>query len=201
MTTTCLLVSVGLGALPDLLDDLPASLQLLHIPTASNLDDSQDSGREQLAEMGFHIDDLDLATASHERVNQAVAAADVIYVGGGNTYYLLDQINRSGFREALAARTDVVYVGGSAGTVVACPDIGYIGAELDEPGVAPDLESTRGLGLVDFYVMPHIDYPPFEVKIAELLKSFPADFDVVAIRDDQAVAVKDGERTVVDSPS
>lgn len=191
MAKTIFLASFGLSALVDVLEDPPSFQQLLYIPTASNMYPSlpgNGPAYEQLADMGFQIDHLDLATASPARTAQAVAASDVIFVGGGNTYYLLDCVNRSGFRDALAQRPDVAYVGLSAGSVIATPDIAYIG-EMDDPKEAPDLESTTGLGLVDFELMPHATGDEEQSK------------GRLAINDEQAVVVRDGKFEIVPSPA
>jgi dipeptidase E len=206
MPNTLFLASLGISALPDALEDPPAILQLLYIPTAANDDQpiprpapwSIDT-RLALEDMGFQIDEVDIATASPQRVAQAAAAADVVFIGGGNTYYLLHHINRSGLREALSSRDDVVYAGWSAGAVVACPDIAFIGTEADDPGAAPELESTKGLGFVDFAVLPHVDNELFAPIWARTPEIQASGLEIVELRDDQAIIVKNGVREVVTS--
>jgi dipeptidase E len=201
MPKSLFLASLGLDGLVDFLDELPPTLQLLYIPTAANVEQSPDfahATREALADMGFQIDDLDLDVASPARVAQAAAACDVIFIGGGNTYYLLDWVNKSGLREALSKRDDYVYVGSSAGAIIAGNDIAYIG-DADDPALAPDLQSTAGLGLVDVSVMPHANEESLDAKWKETIASSPNGDSFVRIRDNQAVVVTDGQWKVVDS--
>ena len=46
------------------------------------------------------------------------------------------------------------YLGSSAGSVVMAKDIGYI-ARMDDASAAPELKDFRGIGYVDFCVLPH----------------------------------------------
>jgi dipeptidase E len=201
MSKSLFLASLGLNGLSDFLDEPPSTLQLLYIPTAANAEDAPafaHAARETLAEMGFQIDDLDLESASLGRVAQAVAACDVIYVGGGNTYYLLDWVNKSGFRDALARRDDVVYVGSSAGAIIAAQDIAYIG-DVDDPGAAPTLQSTTGLGMIDICVMPHADDDVVNTRWNEIITNNANETEFVCIRDDQAIAITGDQWKVVSS--
>jgi dipeptidase E len=48
-----------------------------------------------------------------------------IFIGGGNTYRLLDELQKTGMLEAISQKIDegMPYLGSSAGTVIACPTI------------------------------------------------------------------------------
>jgi len=80
---------------------------------------------------------------------------DLIFVGGGNTFRLLDHIRRNGFtepaREFWLAGGD--YYGGSAGAVLACQSIEIAeGHDANEPG----LQELSALGLLaGVSVLPH----------------------------------------------
>jgi dipeptidase E len=82
----------------------------------------------------------------------AVERAQAIYVGGGNTFRLLDRVQRLGVLDAMRARVvaGVPYVGISAGTNLACPTIRTTN---DMPIVWP--ERAAALGLVPFQINPH----------------------------------------------
>ncbi|MBI5852874.1 MAG: dipeptidase PepE [Planctomycetes bacterium] len=82
----------------------------------------------------------------------ALASADGVFVGGGNTFRLLDQLWRRGLIDPLRARVraGMPYAGASAGTNVACPTIKTTN---DMPIVAPP--SFVALGLLPFQINPH----------------------------------------------
>ncbi|HSJ28496.1 MAG TPA: dipeptidase PepE [Acidimicrobiia bacterium] len=88
----------------------------------------------------------------HPEPARVLAAADGVFVGGGNTFRLLDRLIRLGLVEPIR---DLVaggapYMGTSAGSNVACPTIGTTN---DMPIVQPP--SFDGLGLVPFQINPH----------------------------------------------
>lgn len=82
----------------------------------------------------------------------AVAEAEAVFVGGGNTFRLLDRLQRSGLLPALRRRAlaGMPYLGASAGTNVAAPTIMTTN---DMPIVQPD--GFAALGLVPFQINPH----------------------------------------------
>ncbi len=82
----------------------------------------------------------------------AIRAAACVFVGGGNTFRLLDHMQREGLLEPLRQRVaaGVPYVGISAGTNLACPTIQTTN---DMPIVHPD--GLEALGLVPFQINAH----------------------------------------------
>ncbi len=82
----------------------------------------------------------------------ALEWAEAVFIGGGNTFRLLDQLYRSGWLERVreAVRAGRPYIGSSAGSNVACPTIKTTN---DMPIVYPP--SFDALGLVSFQINPH----------------------------------------------
>ena len=81
------------------------------------------------------------------------------------------------------------YIGESAGAVVTGPDIGFLDA-MDPRSAAPNLDSTAGLGLVDFRLLPHLDSEPFADVTGRILNRYCDDQPMVAISNTQAVAIR-----------
>ncbi len=135
--------------------------------------------------------EFDLTNKTKEEVSKVLDNADIIYVMGGNTYYLLEHVKKSGFKELLEEKLEggAFYIGVSAGAAVACPRIDYI-ENLDDPTKA-NLTDFEALSLVNFLIMPHINdpvYGPKMVKVLEKLKSGRE--TVLAITEEQGILVE-----------
>jgi dipeptidase E len=116
-----------------------------------------------------------------------VEAAEALFVGGGNTFRLLDTLQRTGLLEAIRgrARRGTPYLGASAGTNVAAPTIKTTN---DMPIVQP--ASFAALDLVPFQINPHyVDPDPSSRHMGETreerLREFLEENDamVVALRE------------------
>jgi dipeptidase E len=105
-----------------------------------------------------------------------VRTADVIVVGGGNSFALLDNMYR---QELLAAvqdrvREGALYIGWSAGANLACPTIKTTN---DMPVVMPP--SLDALGLVPFQINPHYHELKFQNQGGETRKERLEEFLIV----------------------
>ena len=126
----------------------------------------------------------------------AVARAQAIVVGGGNTFRLLERLHDAGLMEAIRsrARGGAPYLGWSAGTVVAGLTIKTTN---DMPIVQPP--SFEALGLVPFQINPHytdarIPNHAGETRAERLLEfaTVNPDVPVVGLREGSALRVEDG---------
>ena len=120
---------------------------------------------EAIRQRGFHAG-RELAGIHREPdAARAVREAEAIYVGGGNTFRLLASLYQreliDGIRERVRAG-NLLYVGVSAGTNVACPTIRTTN---DMPIVQPP--SLDALGLVTFQINPHYFPGPIYMKSGE----------------------------------
>jgi len=112
-----------------------------------------------------------------------VEAADAVFVGGGNTFRLLDTLQRTGLLGALRRRAQggTPYLGASAGTNIAAPTIMTTN---DMPIVQP--VSFTALGLVPFQINPHyVDPDPSSRHMGETreerLREFLEENDAVVV--------------------
>lgn len=82
----------------------------------------------------------------------AIETASAIFVGGGNTFHLLRELQNQGLVEPLRNKvlTGAPYIGWSAGSNVACPTICTTN---DMPIVQP--KSFEALDFIDFQINPH----------------------------------------------
>lgn len=125
--------------------------RLLFIPFASvvrTFDEYAETVRVRFRELGYDVDSVHQA----EEISRAVAHAEAIIVGGGNTFHLLRGLYQTGLIESLRERVrgGTLYIGWSAGSNVACPTIKTTN---DMPIVEPP--SLNALNLVPFQINPH----------------------------------------------
>lgn len=147
-----------------------------------------------LKNLGFNLIDVVDPSADNVDWQKRLETTDVIFVGGGNTFHLLDQMRKTGFGEWWNANSEKkVYVGVSAGTIVACKTIDVASIEPPDPNL-PGLTDLTGLGLVSFEIEPHCDAGRFEIikKYAENINH-----PIYAIDDLTAIKVTGGKTEVV----
>ncbi|MFI6426875.1 dipeptidase PepE [Promicromonospora sp. NPDC050880] len=135
-----------------------------------------------------------LHTADDPR--DAITRAEAVFVGGGNTFRLLDTIQRLDLVAPLRARAvdGMPYMGASAGTNIAGPSIRTTN---DMPIAQP--ASFEALGLVPFQLNPHfLDADPAsthrgetrEQRLAEFLEV--NDVPVLGLREGTWLSAQDG---------
>ncbi len=201
------LASFAAYTLDKLIDNFnltPKNLHLAFIPTAADPYPPEKKGfvkeeRDALVQKGFKVRDVDINRKTKDKLEKELKDIDVVFVGGGNTFYLLEKTRESGFDEIVTRLVDkgVVYIGSSAGSVLAGPDIEPV-SSLDDPEKAPNLASTKGLGLVDFVVVPHLENEKFDAEAKEILSKYK-DYKhkLIPISDQQSVVVEGNKYDIV----
>jgi dipeptidase E len=133
------------------------------------------SPRRAFSEIGIQAVDLDLREyfGKREGLRERLAAVDLVWAVGGNSFLLLRAMEQSGFAPLIHAMLDqdeIVYGGFSAGAVVATPTLRGIDL-MDSPSALADGYSSEvfweGLGLVDFSIVPHYMSNHPEAPMAE----------------------------------
>ena len=129
-----------------------------------------ESGKKALEKMGIIVDELEVSTASSEEIFDKLTKNDYIYLTGGNTFFLLQELKRSGADKIIIEQVEAgkLYIGESAGAMVASPNIEYVKA-MDSVKKAPGLENFSALGLVDFYTVPHCTNFPFRKSAEKII--------------------------------
>ena len=149
--------------------------------------------RVRFEAMGYGLDSVHDAFGGPV---SAVERAEAIFIGGGNTFRLLDALWRESLIEPIRERVKAgaPYVGTSAGSNVACPSIKTTN---DMPIVEP--RSFSALDLVPFNINPHyIDPQPGSTHMGETREQRIAEFHeenspaVVGLREGAWLVVEDG---------
>ena len=136
-----------------------------------------------------------LPSIAKERWMAWVQQADVLLVNGGDALYLCHWMRQSGLADLLASLPDMVWVGLSAGSMVMTPRVGEEFVETKPPITGDDL----ALGVVDFSIFPHLDYPDFPENTMACAEKWAARIGcpAYAIDDETAIMVADGSVEVI----
>lgn len=134
-----------------------------------------------------------LPSIAVERWTEWVRDADVLLVDGGEAVYLAHWMRESGLADLLPTLPDTVWVGVSAGSMVLTPRIGAQFVEW-----RPD-EGDETLGVVDFSIFPHLDYPGWETNTLERARAWAQTLPNAsyALDDQSAIRVVGGAVDVV----
>jgi len=178
---------------------------LTFIPTAANVEEGDKTwlvdDMNNFRKLNFaSFDIIDISAVSKSIWLPSFEKADILVFGGGNVYHLLKWIKKSGLEILLPELLKTkVYVGISAGSMVTAKSISLTSSDIlyyEETGKP---KNTKGLGLVDFEIRPHLNstwFPRVRLEFLEkLAKETPNTF--YAIDDDTAIKIVDSKISIV----
>jgi dipeptidase E len=181
------LSSYRIGEKGHMLRELGGTGTAFVIPNA--LDCSGDVGRrrnsiareiDDLGEWGIASATLDLRDffGHQQLLRNHLEGASMLWVVGGNTFLLRRAMALSGLDLILHSKRedpDFLYAGYSAGTCVLCPSLEGIHL-ADQPQAQADGYSGdvlwTGLGLIDYYFVPHFRCNHFESDAMEAVAAY-----------------------------
>jgi len=122
----------------------------------------------QLEQLNYRGIDYCLVDPSeHATWSKLLEPVELVIIGGGNTFHLLNEMRKTGFDTWLEEnKKSKVFMGTSAGSIVLTPDIS-IAAIDDGDENTPGVTDMTGLGLINFELSPHT---PEDVSITANLE-------------------------------
>ena len=133
-----------------------------------------------------HISYIDI---TRKKPSIKLSDYDAVYVCGGNTFYILDRLRKTGLYKSLKefAKSGGVYIGSSAGSIIASSDISLAGwgSEADKNEI--NLKDLNGLNLTKISVFPH-----YKIRLKKEVEEFQktVDYPVQKLKDRQALIIK-----------
>lgn len=178
-------------------------LTLAFIPTTANV---ESGGKEWLIEdlsncksLGFkEVDIVDISALPKSIWKKRLDEADIFLFGEGNTFHLMHWVQKSGLQKLLPTYLkSKVYMGISAGSCIVGPTIYNSVQNLF--GEKYDLMIQKGLKLVDFQFIPHLNSKYFKkIRIKNLEKaSRDIKEPVYALDDVSAIVINNKEIEVI----
>ena len=153
---------------------------------------------EALENLGMQITELNISTTEASKIKNTIENADCIYVSGGNTFYLVQELKKTGTDELIKQHilAGKLYIGESAGAVITAPNIEYVSL-MDDPEKGKELTGFEGLNIVDFSTVPHLWCFPFEKAAKEVISRYGESLTFKAISNTQALRVdEEGVKTL-----
>lgn len=150
--------------------------------------------REAIKARGYKVELVDLREYKGRQLDlrTKLASKDVVWLGGGNTFYLrwiLKDVGADNIIKELV-QNGMIYGGGSAGAIVAGPTLKFF-ENADDPKESPEV-IVEGLNLTKKVVVPHIRNKDYGGIVCSISKSLQRDgYETIEITDEQ-VAVIDG---------
>lgn len=170
---------------------------ILFVPYALfDRDEYADMARDRYARMGYEVSSVHTAGDPIEAVNKANA----VFIGGGNTFRLLNALYQNNLLEPIRnrVRNGMRYIGSSAGSNVAGPTIKTTN---DMPIIQPP--SFESLGLVSFQLSPHyLDPDPNSTHMGETQEDRIVEYleenetPVAGIREGSMIRIENGVTTL-----
>lgn len=202
---TLFLTSSAVSVLDDIVKHLPKNpkdYNLAFIPTASEVEEGDKSwlqdDKNKLIEVGFNVTEFSITGLTKKEIEEKLKNIDIIFVSGGNTFYLLDQSIKTGFDQILLEKSqkDLIYIGSSAGSMILGKKV-ELASTIDDRSKAPDLKSD-GIGIVDFAINPHWGSPLFEKEYLSCVKSlYNANSKLLLLTDTQYLFVQDEDYKII----
>lgn len=161
-----------------------------------------DDARNAIECLGVQLNLIDLrdyaTNIKKEPLMYALKNNDVIWIGGGNVYYLrwiMAKTNADVIIRRLI-RGGTIYAGTSAGAIIAGPTIECF-EEADDPSDAPE-KMLEGLKVLDFIPIPHWDDKKYGPKVKKAAKNLEKlGFSTVSIKENQALIIDGGMQRLI----
>lgn len=175
----------------------PNDLTVGFVPTAADPYEDKwfvEADKKALMDIGLKIKEVDLKDKTEASLREEFRGVDIVFVSGGNTFYLLRETRKSGFDKIVKelVGNGVVYVGSSAGSYLVCPTI----------EAATWKPADRGrFGITDFSALnlvPFIMSVHFTPEYADAIKEAASTckYPVRILTDQQALAVENDKITL-----
>lgn len=156
--------------------------------------------RQAIKDLGVKLEIIDLRDfkGKPQALESKLASKDVIWIGGGNTFYLRWLLRETKSDEIITklVKNGIVYGGGSAGAIIAGPTLKHF-ETADDPADAPEV-ILDGLHLTHIVIVPHMDNSKFLPVINGIRDNLQNDgFAIAPLKDSQALVINDDIRKII----
>jgi len=190
---------------PGFVNEICEGKTVTFIPTASipeKVTFYVKADKKALKNIGLIVDELEISEATNEEIQSKLKNNDYIFISGGNAFYLLQELKRTGADKIIKEQisSGKPYIGSSAGSTILSPNIEYV-KDSDDCTKAPDLDNYLALEVVNIYPLPHFKNFPFKKIVDKIISKYESKLELYPISNHQAILVQGDSVKVVSKPS
>jgi peptidase E len=160
-----------------------------------------DADREAFISFGFTLHEVDMRTARETDFATSLRSASVIHMCGGSVYYLMSLIRDSRCEDLIrdtVLKNGVIYTGTSAGSMVVSANLKPYSHYEEERSFVERVPDHRGLGFIDFGIIPHCNNSDFAKDHKSIIDQAPFDAEALLfLQDSQALFIDDGRMQIL----
>ncbi len=183
------------------------SLKTAFIFTPVEGDDQSDLSwveeeRVGLRKNGFDIFDYTITGKSLTQIRKDLSDIEVLYISGGNEFYLKEKSNESEFETFVHEFVDSgkMYIGTSCGSIIMGQDISPLQKLSDLASLSKPIDTT-GFGVVDVTILPHWGSSEFRerwLNTESLSLMYKTESPLIALNNYEYVEVLDDQFRIID---
>jgi dipeptidase E len=158
--------------------------------------------RDSMTNLGFELEDFSVSNKTKDEVEKKLEEVDGIIMAGGNTFFLLQQLKYSRSLDLIRkfVQNGGVYIGSSAGSIVAGPDIWPV-RMLDTKEKGKKIDGYKGIALTDVVILPHWGSESFREKYLgeRLVQNYNNDHKLMLLTDFQYLIIDNENLQFIDT--
>ena len=183
LTSTGLATETITNAFLELINKPIKETRVLFVPTAARTNEElnyAELSKQQLQKIGILKKNIQVINLDKPL---KIKEFDVIYICGGNTFFLLKKIKESGFDKIIkdSILENKIYFGVSAGSMILSPNI-ELAIPFDKNDIK--LKDLSGLKVINVYPSPH-----YIEKEKPLINKYINKYKVITLTDNQALLI------------
>lgn len=178
--------------LPEFVGEDLANKRVVFIDTASHTEERTsyiDKARDAFIDLGLTVNNVTLLDTD---IEETINKSDFIYVAGGNTFYLMQELRKSGVDKLIERHIaeGKIYIGESAGSIIMAPHIEYI-KEMDDITAAPELIDYTGFNIISEYPLPHVGNKYLNEAVENIKRLYSSSLSLHLFTDEEVFIINE----------
>lgn len=149
--------------------------------------------KDKFIELGFVVDEFSITDMEAKEIENRLKDKNIIYFTGGSTYWLMNQLIKTGCDEIIKKMPEeIIFIGSSAGAKIFGQRIDLC-TKVDDV-IKPDEVRKEGLKMIDFTIMPHWGSDYFKERFEKGFgQIWTEGLKLLPITNQQYIWIKDGK--------